>query len=85
MVNTANGPIIGHPVSYHNGLSEFLGIPYAKPPVESLRFAAPQKYTKKGTFVASRFVSRYGLNRVFRFANAIDRCSRSMFETYPVR
>lgn len=57
VVKTINGLIIGHQASHRSEVSEFLGIPYAKPPVGLLRFAAPQKYTTKGRFVASEFVS----------------------------
>ena len=57
VVETVNGPIVGHQASHRGEVSEFLGIPYAKPPVGLLRFAAPQKYTTKGRFVASKFVS----------------------------
>lgn len=57
VVQTANGLIVGHRASHRSEVSEFLGIPYAKPPVGLLRFAAPQKYTTKGRFVASKFVS----------------------------
>ena len=57
VVKTVNGLIVGHRASHRNEVSEFLGIPYAKPPVGLLRFAAPQKYTTKGKLVASKFVS----------------------------
>lgn len=57
-VKTANGPIVGHVASNRSRVVEYLGIPYAEPPVGVLRFAAPQKYTAKGEIVASKFVSQ---------------------------
>lgn len=43
-VYTANGPITGHYAANASSVIEFLGIPYAKPPVGQLRWAAPEKY-----------------------------------------
>lgn len=56
-VQTSQGSIIGHSASNRTEVNEFLGIPYAQPPVGSLRFAAPQRYTKHDTFEALNFVS----------------------------
>lgn len=56
-VRTENGPIIGRRASKAPEVWEYLGIPYAQPPLGSLRFVAPQKYTGKGTYNASQFVS----------------------------
>lgn len=41
---TNNGPIIGHHAPNASAVWEFLGIPYAQPPIGPLRFAAPQRY-----------------------------------------
>ena len=38
-VNTTNGPVIGTQV---NDLNVFIGIPFAKPPIDQLRFASPE-------------------------------------------
>jgi hypothetical protein len=48
-VQTTSGPVDGHPASVASGVSEYLGIPYAQPPVGSLRFQPPVRYngTKK--------------------------------------
>ncbi|OJJ46499.1 hypothetical protein ASPZODRAFT_66278 [Penicilliopsis zonata CBS 506.65] len=46
-VDTANGEIVGHVSSSHAGVVEYLGIPFAQPPVGSLRFEAPAKRCKQ--------------------------------------
>lgn len=43
-VNTTSGPVIGHAGKTAEGVSEYLGIPYAQPPIGDLRFAAPVKF-----------------------------------------
>jgi cholinesterase len=48
-VKTASGSVEGHPSALHPEVSEYLGIPYAKPPTGDLRFAAPRKFEAKGT------------------------------------
>jgi len=58
-VHTNNGQVIGHQAPNASHVTEYLGIPYGQPPVGSLRFAEPQKYTAKVHFVASHFVSSY--------------------------
>ena len=63
-VQLSQGPIIGHSVSNRSHVNEFLGIPYAQPPIGSLRFDAPQKYTKYETFDALNFVSPVDLHSV---------------------
>ena len=60
-VQTSQGPIIGHSAANRTQVNEFLGIPYAQPPLGSLRFAAPQKYAKNETFNAIEFVSPVNL------------------------
>jgi carboxylesterase type B len=58
-VNTTNGPVQGQASALRPNVSEYLGIPFAQPPVGDLRFAAP---VAAGTWTevmnATSFVSR---------------------------
>jgi cholinesterase len=54
-VKTSNGLITGHSSSNSSCVLEFLGIPYAKPPVGELRFAPPQQVTKTDHYEAANF------------------------------
>lgn len=56
-VNTTNGLIAGHRAPKAVAVWEYLGIPYAKPPLEELRFAAPKAYESKKFLNATSFVS----------------------------
>lgn len=56
-VDTSSGPVQGHASTNFTGVSEYLGIPYAQPPVGKLRFQPPVKYTGSETIVADAFVS----------------------------
>ena len=56
-VQTSSGAIIGHAARNWTRVAEYLGIPYAKPPLGDLRFAAPQTYSSTQTYNASNFVS----------------------------
>src|SRR5437868_6847980 len=56
-VQTTSGTVIGHPAAKAPQVSEYLGIPFARPPIGNLRFAAPQHYQDaNATIVASTFV-----------------------------
>ncbi|KAF4455190.1 hypothetical protein F53441_2428 [Fusarium austroafricanum] len=54
-VDTFNGPITGHLADNSACVVEYLGIPYAKPPIDELRFAPPSPITAKKSFNASNF------------------------------
>ncbi|CAI4214368.1 unnamed protein product [Parascedosporium putredinis] len=41
LVNTTSGPVLGQASAWQPLVSEYLGVPYAQPPVGALRFAAP--------------------------------------------
>ena len=56
-VQTSSGAIIGRAARNRTQVSEYLGIPYAKPPVGALRFAEPQSYFSSMTVNASSYVS----------------------------
>ena len=56
-VSTTNGLVTGHPATNASKVVEYLGIPYAQPPVGELRFAPPAKYSGNGSYVASNWVN----------------------------
>ena len=55
-VKTSSGTVVGHAATIRNQVSEYLGIPFAKPPLGKLRFAAPQRFKGNGTINASKYV-----------------------------
>jgi len=56
-VLTTSGTVVGHAAKERAEVSEYLGIPFAQPPVGNLRFAAPQAFTGSGTITADSYVS----------------------------
>lgn len=56
-VQTSSGLILGHAGPQFSDVSEYLGIPYASPPTERLRFAAPVPLKSKGAVLANAYVS----------------------------
>ena len=58
-VYTSSGAITGHAAPNRADVLEYLGIPYATPPVGQLRFAPPLPYVPSPyqTFNASTYVS----------------------------
>jgi hypothetical protein len=59
-VKTSAGKITGHASKWQSQVSEYLGIPFAKPPTGTRRFAAPQPFVGNSSLVASNFVSSSG-------------------------
>lgn len=55
-VETSSGLIEGHAAPRKPAVSEYLGIPYASPPIGDLRFAAPVAYNSNDTIHASSYV-----------------------------
>ncbi|KAB8338713.1 hypothetical protein FH972_021658 [Carpinus fangiana] len=54
-VNTTSGRVIGHAAPNATQVSEYLGIPFAQPPVGQLRFAPPLAYSGTEDFHADKF------------------------------
>jgi Carboxylesterase family len=57
-VKTTSGSIVGQASSWKKEVSEYLGVPFAAPPVGPLRWAAPQPFKGDGkTIQATKYVS----------------------------
>jgi hypothetical protein len=56
-VNTTSGSVSGHAAKNQSEVSEYLGIPFAQPPIGQLRFAAPVKYTGNSSINGTAYVS----------------------------
>jgi hypothetical protein len=58
-VETTSGSVKGHEAQWpkNSGVSEYLGIPFAEPPLGQLRFAAPTTYKPRGPISGADFVS----------------------------
>ncbi|KAF1982810.1 alpha/beta-hydrolase [Aulographum hederae CBS 113979] len=54
-VKTSSGQISGHASAWQGEVSEYLGIPFAKPPVKDLRFAPPEPFRSSGAVNATKF------------------------------
>lgn len=56
LIQTGSGlSITGKPSSWQSEVSEYLGIPFAQPPINELRWKAPQKYNGNTTIEALQF------------------------------
>jgi hypothetical protein len=69
-VQTNSGPVSGHPATNQSSVSEYLGIPYAQPPIGDLRFAAPANFTGTAPLNGTDFVSGEALNHYNWLMNA---------------
>lgn len=56
-VRTTSGLVVGHSAANASEVSEYVGIPYAVPPLGRLRFQPPVRYTGNDTINATTFVS----------------------------
>jgi cholinesterase len=56
-VKTSSGTVLGHNAKNKTAVSEYLGIPFAKPPIGPLRWAAPVRFEGSGSINASSYVS----------------------------
>nr|POF18085.1 cholinesterase [Quercus suber] len=54
-VRTTSGVVHGHSAPNATTVSEYLGIPFAKPPVGSLRFEPPVRYFGSGKLTGTNF------------------------------
>jgi cholinesterase len=55
VVDTVSGKVKGQASSWKPQVSEYLGIPFAQPPVGPLRFAAPKLFTSSAAVNATKF------------------------------
>src|ERR1700742_4833029 len=55
VVKTSSGSIKGHASAWKSSVSEYLGVPFAEPPVGSLRFMAPKPYKSEKVVNAADF------------------------------
>lgn len=56
-VRTTSGLVVGHSAENTSEVSEYVGIPYAAPPLGRLRFQPPVRFTGNDTINATAFVS----------------------------
>ncbi|KAF7865532.1 uncharacterized protein EAF02_009955 [Botrytis sinoallii] len=54
-VNTTSGQVAGHPSPKKPAVYEYLGIPFAQPPIGDLRFAPPQPFTGNESLNGTNF------------------------------
>ena len=55
-VTTTSGKVTGHAARNRTAVSEYLGIPYAQPPIGDLRFAVPRTYNFSQAITAAAYV-----------------------------
>jgi carboxylesterase type B len=67
-VETTSGTVSGHEAKWPAGssVSEYLGIPFAEPPVGELRWKRPVPYKAKGALKGDKFVC-LNINPIQRF------------------
>lgn len=55
-LKTTSGVVAGHAAKNRTEVSEYLGIPFAQPPIGNLRWKAPVKYVGDAPINASKYV-----------------------------
>jgi cholinesterase len=71
-VTTTSGPIEGHASSWLPGVSEYLGIPFALPPVGDLRWTSPKAYKGNKPLTAAKFSPDCAANVAAPLGSQID-------------
>jgi hypothetical protein len=69
---TTSGPIEGHAVSWQPEVSEYLGVPFAIPPLGKLRWTAPKPFIGKKTIKAAKFSPDCAANVAAPLGSHID-------------
>ncbi|OOF93611.1 hypothetical protein ASPCADRAFT_132619 [Aspergillus carbonarius ITEM 5010] len=79
-VQTANGAITGHVSPSHTNVMEFLGIPFAQPPIDDLRWEAPRKYHGNDPYLADSFGHDcpYARTSLYTYPNETEQFPRIM-------
>jgi cholinesterase len=54
-VKTSSGTVTGQAADWKPAVSEYLGLPFAEPPVGDLRFASPKPFKSNRTISATKF------------------------------
>ena len=55
-IKTTSGDVTGQASSWRSNVSEYLGIPFAQPPVGILRWAAPVRFKGSKAISATKYV-----------------------------
>jgi cholinesterase len=71
-VVTSSGPIEGHAASWQPEVSEYLGVPFAVPPVGPLRWMAPKPFIGNKTVDAAKFSPDCAANVAAPLGSQID-------------
>lgn len=73
VVDTSSGSVTGHAASVNAEVSEYLGIPFAQPPVGDLRWTAPQAYKSTDAINGTDYVCFSSDDPILENSNSIGR------------
>jgi hypothetical protein len=60
LIKTTSGGVVGQASAWRPSVSEYLGVPFAEPPVGALRWAPPQPFRGADkTIKATKYVSKH--------------------------